>query len=277
MRLLIICREPGLRSALGSQFLEHKNPVFFLEPDREFAPDFFAADEPTFVIDCAGVGGNPVVNYLPEKILAQLIAACREYEWPWLMLSDSRVFPSLSKQRFSEVDTPAANSAAGAQLLLRERYISENLPRHVLLRVGPIIAAQGLNLLTHLLQQLRGGGVVPAPDAPRFCPTPAVDVVRVIAAIHDQLDCAAECWGIYHYQSADITNHYEFAEVLLAAATQYWNIGSDHVQLQAAAIEPFGGVFPLLNCQRIRDSFGVQQLPWRKAIPVILKQIYTGT
>jgi dTDP-4-dehydrorhamnose reductase len=265
-----------LRSALGAQFLEHKNPVLFLEPDRQLAPDFFAADEPALVIDCLGVGGNPDFNYLSEDFFAQLIAACRESEWPWLMLSDSRVFPSLGKQRFGEVDTPAPNSVAGERLLWREHYISENLPRHILLRVGPIIAAQGLNLLTHLLQQLRGGGVVSAPGSPRFCPTPAADIARIISAIHDQLDCAAECWGTYHYQSSDITNHYEFAEVLLAAATQYWNIGSDHVQLQAAAIEPFGGMFPLLNCQRIRDSFGIQQLPWRKAIPAILKQIYTG-
>ena len=84
--------------------------------------------------------------------------------------------------------------------------------------------------------------------------------------------CGAPCWGTYHYHSSDAASGYEFAEVVLAAAAQYWDVGGAHVQLQAVPGEPYGGVFPLLNCQRIRDTFGVQQLPWRRAVPELLKQ-----
>jgi dTDP-4-dehydrorhamnose reductase len=142
------------------------------------------------------------------------------------------------------------------------------------LRTGPLIASCGDNLLTRLLRQLRSGGEVVVPDAQRFCPTPAADVARVIAAIHDQLDCGAACWGIYHYESADPANGYEFAEVVLAAATQYWPIAEDTAHLHGAATDGAAEIFPLLSCQRIRDIFGIQQLPWRKAIPAMLKQIY---
>jgi dTDP-4-dehydrorhamnose reductase len=164
----------------------------------------------------------------------------------------------------------------GTELLRREQYLSEQLQHHVILRTGPLIASGGVNLLSDLLQRFRNDGVVSASSAPRFCPTPAGDVARVISAICDQLDCAAQCWGIYHYHSSDAASSYEFAEVLLAAAMQYWDVGGSRVQLQAAMQEPFGGVFPMLNCQHIRDTFGIQQLPWRKAIPQLLKTIYAG-
>jgi len=116
--------------------------------------------------------------------------------------------------------------------------------------------------------------LVTLPDAQRFCPTPVADIARVIAAIHDQLDCGAMPWGTFHYESADPTNAYEFAEVVLAAAMQYWPMGEGAVQLRSAPADSAADVYPLLNCQRLRDTFGIQQLPWRRTISSVLKQIY---
>jgi dTDP-4-dehydrorhamnose reductase len=192
------------------------------------------------------------------------------------MLSDSRVFPGAAKHRYRENDAVAPLASAGEQLLRRERYLGEQLAQHLILRTGPIIAASGDNLLTHLLGRFRRGGAVTVSAEPRFCPTPAADLARIISAIQDQLGCGAPCWGTYHYHSSDAASGYEFAEVVLAAAAQYWDVGGAHVQLQAVPGEPYGGVFPLLNCQRIRDTFGIQQLPWRRAVPELLKHIYAG-
>jgi dTDP-4-dehydrorhamnose reductase len=92
----------------------------------------------------------------------------------------------------------------------------------------------------------------------------------------DQLACNARCWGVYHYHSSDPATGYEFAEVVLAAAAQYWALDADRAPLQASIDDPLASLYPLLNCQRIRDTFGIQQLPWRKAIPQLLKTIYAG-
>lgn len=274
MRVLILCREPGLREALCSQFRAHKSPVVFLACDWLADAEFLQSDEPALIVDALAAEPEPAAT--AAEFLAQIMRRCRARAWPWLMLSDSRVFASSGRQRCAESDVPSPSAGPGEHLLARERYLVDNLPQHLILRTGSIIAARGCNLLTHFLQQFRVGGLVPASETPRFAPTPALDVARVIGAMCDQVDCAAECWGIYHYQSADITSSYEFAEVLLAAAAQYWDISSDHVQLQARASEPLSSLFPLLNCQRIRDTFGIQQLTWRRAIPLMLKQIYTG-
>jgi dTDP-4-dehydrorhamnose reductase len=178
-----------------------------------------------------------------------------------------------AKQRQRETDPVSAVAPIGAALAARERHLAERLARHIVLRTGPVIAERGDNLLTQTLRQLRGGGTIAAADAPRFCPTPADDVARVIGAMHDQLDCAAQCWGIFHYHSSDPASHYEFVEVLLAAAAQFWQLDAQVAAEPAAA---GGAAFPLLGCQRIRDTFGIQQLPWRKAIPALLKSIYAA-
>lgn len=280
MKLLILCNAPesrdehGLRAALESQFREHRQAIIWLEPGQVLPVEFVESDEPALIVDCLGENGNPCESRLATDVLAQLIACCNECEWIWLLLSDSRVFPGSSKKRFIETDAPAPVTAAGRQLLVRENFIADTLDRHLILRVGPAIASQGDNLLMRLLARMRVGGLMTLPDAQRFCPTPVADIARVIAAIHDQLDCGACAWGTYHYESADPANGYEFAEVILAAATQYWSMSEGAVQLRSAPADSAADVYPLLNCQRIRDTFGIQQLPWRRAIPSLLKQIY---
>jgi dTDP-4-dehydrorhamnose reductase len=204
----------------------------------------------------------------------RLVDNCRQRQLPLLMISDSRVFAGAAKQRYRESDATAPVVPAGVQLLQREQYLAQQLEHHVILRTGPLIATTGDNLLTQLVQSFRRGGPLAVATEPRFCPTPVADLARVISGIIDQLNCAAPCWGVYHYHSSDAASVYEFAEATLASAAQYWDMGGGKVQLQGVVMEPPGGVYPLLNCQRIRDTFGIQQLPWRRAIPQLLKDIY---
>jgi dTDP-4-dehydrorhamnose reductase len=279
---LIICSEPSTQSALERQ-LQRRRQTFVCVTPAQLAEGLGSrlaeSDDGAglLVLDAASQesvhGGAPRFS---EAAFHQLVDACRQRHLPLLMLSDSRVFPGAAKHRYRETEAAAPLAAAGEQLLRRERYLAEQLEHHLILRTGPLIAPSGTNLLTHLLRSFRQGGPVPVAPEPRFCPTPVHDLARVISGIIDQLGCEAPCWGVYHYHSSDAASCYEFAEVVLAAAAQYWDVGGAHVQLQAVAGEPFGGIFPLLNCQRIRDTFGIQQLPWRRAIPELLKQIYEG-
>lgn len=282
MRILIVYNEAALQLALGAQLHERGYAALCVTP-AELGDEITGrladldSDEDWVVIDCASremaQDGTPLLD---DALFRRCVDWCARRRWHFLLLSDSRVFPGGSKQRYRETDTPQPASPAGVLLTQREQYLAAHSARHLILRTGPLIAAGGANLLTDLLQRLRRGGTVAVANAPRFCPTPVTDLARVISGICDQLDCAARCWGIYHYHSSDAASGYEFAEVLLAAAAQYWDVGGNHAQLQIAADESFGAPFPTLNCQHIRDTFGIQQLPWRKAIPQLLKTIYAG-
>ncbi len=279
MKLLILCEaaesphEHGLRAALAEQFRQHRAVITWLTPGQVLTAEFADADEPVLVVDCLGARGNPFVPWVADELFAELLGHCRERDWIWLMLSDSSVFSATQKRRYVENDLPLPSSDSARQLLARENFIADSLDRYLILRVGPVIASSGENLLTQVLPQLRAG-VLPAVDAQRFCPTPAHDIARVIGAMHDQLDCGAGCWGTYHYESSDPATRYEFAEVVLAAAAQYWPLQPQIESLPSSGTELAALIYPPLNCQRIRDTFGVQQLPWRRAIPSLLKEIH---
>lgn len=281
MNLLIVCSETGTQLALERQLSARGRPFLVVSPTQ--LTDGVIADqeghgEGAIVLDIASqeLISRGRSQRFSEAAFRQLVDGCRQRDLPLVMVSDSRVFPGGTRPRYREADEPAPVTAAGEQLLRRERYLAEQLPRHVILRTGPVIAALGDNLLTRLVQSFRQGGAVPAAVAPKFCPTPAGDLVRVLSGMLDQIDCDVRCWGTYHYHSSDAASGYEFAEVVLAAAAQYWDVGGGHVQLQAVDATNDDAVFPLLQCQRIRDTFGIQQLPWRRAIPDLLKQIYQG-
>jgi dTDP-4-dehydrorhamnose reductase len=282
VRILIVYDEPALQSALGLQLQARGYAAFCVtaaELSSGAAQCFIDIDteEDCVLIDCASrETAQATAPALADESFRQLVELCARRRWHFLLLSDSRVFPGGSKQRYREADSVQPVSAVGNLLAQREQYLMAQASRHIILRSGPLIASSGANLLTDLLARLRAGGSVAVANAPRFCPTPAADLARVISAICDQLDCAARRWGIYHYHSSDAASGYEFAEVLLAAAAQYWDVGGGHVQLQVASDAPFGALFPTLNCQHIRDTYGIQQLPWRKAIPQLLKTIYAG-
>src|SRR5690606_32222162 len=185
--------------------------------------DDAGADTCTVVIvDCSGQLAERALNF-PQ--FQQLVDACALRAWPLVMLSDSRVFPVVKNQRYRESDATEPGSATGVYLQQCEQYLAAHCECHIILRTGPLLAAEGSNLLTMLLRRMRQGGTIEAVTEPRFCPTVLADLMRVTAAICDQIGCAAQCWGIYHDHSADTATAYELAETVLAAAGQYWQLG----------------------------------------------------
>ena len=281
MKSLIICSEPSTQLAMESQFLARGSDFLCLTPAQlmDDLPGRLAPlSDSALILDLASQAliEQGRSERFPDAAFEQLVERCRERDWPLLLLSDGRVFPGTPKHRYRETEVPAPVSPAGASLLHREAQLIERLPRHLVLRSGPLIAAGGDNALTRLVRRLRAGGEVAVSGEPRFCPTPVADLARVLSGLRDQLDCAASCWGVYHYNSSDPASHYEFAEAVLAAAGQYWDMGRERVRLDMVAPQPDNPAFPVLSCTRIRDTFGIQQLPWRRAMPELMRQIHTG-
>jgi dTDP-4-dehydrorhamnose reductase len=96
----------------------------------------------------------------------------------------------------------------------------------------------------------------------------------VVSGMLDQFSCGLQAWGIYHYCSSDITNCYEFAEVLLAAASQYEEFSGEAV-LATAEEAGVNIVSRNLDCSKIKDTFAIKQQPWRASVAGQVKQYYT--
>lgn len=223
-------------------------------------------------IEAAGDGGDQIEE-LDLKRCHWVAKACQRNDIPYLYVSSSRVFSGELERPYSEEDPPDNEETIGQFLVTAEEHVAQSCDRHLILRLGPVFSADGTNLITQMLEPMLQGGYLVLDNNLRGCPVAAVDGARVVSALLDQLSTGVEPWGVFHYGSSDTATYYEFAEALLASASQFSDFGSSVVQLEQ---EP-DGLAPLnraLDCDKIRSTFAIKQVPWRNTIADIVKRYY---
>lgn len=217
-----------------------------------------------------------------------LAKACEHSGMLYLLLSRDRVFSGKVQRPLRETDSCDAEDDTGLALIEAERRIGEAAPSACILRTGPLFSGLGDNLLSATLDTLREARHATFDDADQFCPSSVDDVARVIGAILDQFSVGAEAAGIFHYCSADRTTRFGFAEVLLAAAGQFADLGD--VALTALSNGGSGAGSSdgsgegtsegtrrsrTLECGAVRDRFAIKQVPWRGLVGDSVKRYFS--
>lgn len=223
-------------------------------------------------IEAAGDGGIQI-HPLDLKRCHWIAKACQRTGTAYLYISSSRVFSGRLERPYTEQDEPDNEGSVGELLRDAEAVVAQTCERHLILRFGPIFSSEGANLISQMLEPLREGDSLVLDDNLRGCPVAADDGARVVMALLDQLGTGLEPWGLYHYGSSDTATYYEFAEALLAAASQFFDVSASAVELER---EP-EGLRPLnraLDCTRIRNTFAIRQIPWRSAIGDMVKEYH---
>lgn len=222
----------------------------------------------------AAADGIDQLQELDLKRCHWVAKACQRSGMTYLYTSTSRVFSGQLDRPYTEEDYPDNETEFGTMLAAAEQLVRDSCERHLILRLGPVFSFEGTNLITQMLGELgTHGGSLVMDNNLRGCPVAAEDGARVISALLDQLSTGLQASGIYHYCSSDTATFYEFAEALLASASQFSEFSPNAVQLQR---QP-EGLRPLnrsLNCSKIRNTFAIKQAPWRSAIPRIVKQYF---
>lgn len=205
--------------------------------------------------------------------LALLVDACEQASIPLIQLSSSQVFDGVDGGRHREVEPMVPASRLGALLCRMEELVRHGCQQHIIIRTGPVFSSVGDNLLTSIIRGFRRGEVLVLSNIGSSCPIHARDLARVISAIIDQLSCGAEPWGTYHYCSSDPASSYLFAETVLAVVTQYTEAFDQPLRLESVDTVDAGWCWPLLNCEKILNTFGIKQLPWRGYVVSTVKKI----
>jgi dTDP-4-dehydrorhamnose reductase len=222
----------------------------------------------------AAADGIDQLQELDLKRCHWVAKACQRGGMIYLYTSNSRVFSGQLDRPYTEEDYPDNETGVGALLSSAEQLVRDACERHLILRLGPVFHYDGTNLITQILGEMGGqGGSVVMDNNLRGCPVAADDGARVLSALLDQLGTGLEANGIYHYCSSDTATYYEFAEALLASASQFSEFSPVAVQLQR---QP-EGLAPLnrsLNCSKIRNTFAIKQATWRGAIAATVRQYY---
>ena len=283
MKVLIIALEGQIRDALEAQFAMRKRA--FDSVGLEWLQSLSALDQKGLSRAIpANIG--VVVNALSLESLQQqaddgvldslalLAQACDQTATPLISISTCDVFDGAEAGRHSEVDDVVPVSRLAALVARMEELIRGSCSRYIILRTGPVFSSQGDNLLTELLRSFEISETLALSTTGKSCPMHAKDLARVISGLIDQLSCGCESWGTYHYSSSDSVSHYQFAETVLATMSQYVDTSGKSLHLDSVDTLDEEWCRPQLNCEKILNTFGIKQLPWRSFIVPAVKKVF---
>lgn len=295
MKLLVVGAESQIGAALVSLLTERAVPfekISYADASTASAGDLenrIRTQHIHFIVNADHIEGFRTEGFSQRELELrhvlfpqQLAKAAEVTEIPLLQISDYQVFTGSSDKPYTEDDEPHSQTLYGVTRWQGELSVQRFTHRYIILRVGTIFCAQGFNVLTVLLDHWRQGQARELSSTLQFSPTPTSDVARVIYAILQQVECGAQAWGIYHYCSADIATPYDFAEVLLAARVQFVGVENEikikavkgavttKNKSRAPQSEPDNAV---LVCQKILNTFGIRQRPWRGELTRIVKEM----
>lgn len=191
--------------------------------------------------------------------------ACERSDIGYLFLSRDQVFAGHSARNLRESDVPDPASETGKLFATAEANALGMSKRGIVLRTGPIYANGDANFLAFMLRDMVNERTATFDDVNVFCPVAEFDAARVVAAMLDQLSVGADASGVFHYCSGDRTTAYGFAEVALAAASQYADCGDVTLTAGVAGAENHR-LHHVLDCSRLRDTFAIKQEAWRTFI-----------
>ena len=272
MKTLIIGSDNPLGAELAAKLKAQDIPVINIRSNDKVLDNprlmlnSFSANEPDFVVDLQ------VSRWLQTdegelhkralRLLKSIARACRTQSAALVHVSSCDVFAGRRVGFYRETDKPDGEGYSARRLLKAENYARRRVPQHVVVRPGHLIAAGEDNELTRICQQLKNGEQLETTHD-QICPTPVADLARVITAIIEQLACDAQAWGVYHYCSAGPLSRFEFAEAIIAQASQY---GKGDAELLTRGEGEYGDYNVALNCRKLLGAFGIKQRNWRPAL-----------
>ena len=197
---------------------------------------------------------------------------CAKEEIYILYVSNPLVFSGKANKPYQEADSPDAEKKSGLFFLSNEDKIREICEKHIILRLGPIFAAYGSNILTDLIGDLEEQKEVNRSNQNIECPLHASDGARVISGIIDQISASANQVGIYHYCGSEAVSSYDFSEAVLSSLLKLKFIKSG---INLHPTEDNEVLNFRLDCGKIHNSFGIRQMPWKQSLSEAVKNYYS--
>lgn len=280
MKLLLTDATNPLGEALAHQLERYTFSLITPEPelldwtDKVALTSWLSSMGPGLVLNTLGWSRGQIESQqasLPaiNRALAQ---ACRSPDIPVIHFSSYRVFDGSPKSGHSERDQPEPQSDQGRAWLAAEEALASGKERWLVLRLSWILTGRGPGLLNRFLSAARAGEPIRANARLRGAPTLLSDVVRVVVAIIQQIDCGADNWGLMHYASGQACNQAELAEAVLRVLAELrpdWALPTVERGDALPDLEPVSAV---LSCRRLRDAFGIHARDWEPGLKPLIQQ-----
>jgi len=190
------------------------------------------------------------------------------------------VFDGSRSKPWSEEDQTFPLSVYGRSKLAGEKAIQISTCTSLILRTSWVYGEIGDNFLLTMLRLGRErkslsvvNDQVGSPSCSHDIALATLEICRQYKEQPERIKAAS---GIYHLSASGNTNWYEFAKSIFDKAKQYKPLLVKDLLAISTAEYPTDATRPaysVLNCQKIKDAFGIEMANWNESLTQCLKRL----
>ena len=216
---------------------------------------------------------NDYADYLQR--LEQLVA--QEHCPMVYMLSSVQVFSGDKESTYLETDEPDGRGRYALTLQQAEQIVLAN-DRNVVLRTGWLFSGAVNDFVSNTINLVRSGSPITFHDTAIGCPTPVVDVARVLLSVVKQRYYGAKNTGIYHYCCSEEISWMGLVEAVLTTASQFDQKAQAELESMGDTVNALEMATEIkrqsLSCRKIFAHYGIKQRSWRPVLRSLIKDLY---
>jgi len=209
-----------------------------------------------------------------------LAAACRDTGIPMIHISTDYVFDGTNKTPYTENDPVSPANVYGRSKAEGEKGVRNIIEKHIILRTSWLYGVHGHNFVKTILKLGKEKEVIGVVSDQFGSPTSAVDLAETVLTIASRIlnNYEGITFGTYNYCGEGVTSWHGFAENIIEAAKQHSPVTTTQVKPLATEDYPTKArrpAFSALDCNLIRQKFGIIPKPWQKSLEAVIGEIYS--
>lgn len=276
MNILVTGKDGQVGRALQAIADQQNVTVFALNranldiTDKNSVREAFAKYDPDIVINAAAYTAVDKAEEEQEAAYAvnkegpsNLADACNQQNIPILHISTDFVFDGNKSGPYMETDDCNPLSIYGTSKWDGEMEVALKCSKHIILRTAWVFGGEQ-NFVKTMQRLATTRNELSVVDDQRGGPTAANDIAECLLTIAKAVGAKDfNSWGIYHYCGAPSLSWYEFAREILKNDPKVTVKPIPTTSYPTPARRPANSV---LECQKIKDVFGISQPDWHQAL-----------
>ncbi|MDN3525114.1 sugar nucleotide-binding protein [Halomonas sabkhae] len=270
MKLLILDAGHCLSLALARESNRRSDVELVIESSLAITPqrlDDVAPDALIVPPLSRPINADPASVTAHAEAVEACLGLCRQRDLPLVWCVSDQLYEQGHEEPIDEHVIPEPRDDDLRRLVQAGDRIRAELPRHLIVRLGPLFALDGSHAwLGEVLDGLIRGEEQRAASDVVFCPTSSDAVAMALIGILQQQGCGADAWGSYHLAGTEPVSAYTFVSMVRTQLQTRLEGRGESVELGGVKALNHHHDQPLrrvLNCRRVLEVFGVHQKPWR--------------
>ena len=256
--------------AIGRDQADLLVPTTCIEAIRRYKPRAVINAAAFTAVDNAEIEES-LANTINGDAPGSMARTCADLNIPFVHISTDYVFDGSGATPWSITNTPNPKNAYGRSKLKGEQAIIASGCVHAILRTSWVVSAHGNNFVKTMLRLSETKDCITVVDDQIGGPTCARDIAKTCISIAEQLIQDPRKFGIYHYSGQPNVSWCQLANSIFEQV-DCKTIASPipTTEYPTPALRPLNS---RLDCEAIRDTFGIARPFWRDGIKARLKDL----